>query len=389
MESRSTMFRIALAAMCLLLSACAVRVERPAIAGPETLVAEDLLTGSPIDGAAPPTVAAAVDILALSPAMDRFLDENVRVVENQNEQLRHLAWAIMRSGDFTLVYDDSTRTAADTFAMRRGNCMSFTNLFIALARELGLDARYQEVEVPPNWSMSGESFLYSQHVNVLIDLNHGRTRIVDFNLYDFDTAYPMWIVSDARGRAHFYNNIGAEKMLADEPAAALAYFRRALREDPEFGPSWINLGLLHRRAGFTAHAEVALLHALELDHDNLMAMSNLVSLYEEAGETERAAAFAAKVHSHRMKNPYYRYQLADQAFAEGDYETAIHNLAYAIRRRRNEDAFYYLMSLSYLMSGRRDEATQWMKKAEEVAAMNSDRQRYSYKLDLLQEMNRH
>ena len=92
---------------------------------------------------------------------------------------------------------------------------------------------------------------------------------------------------DARGRAHYYNNIGAERMLADEPAAALAYFRRALREDPGFSPAWINLGLLHRRAGYSAHAEVALLHALELDRDNLMAMSNLVSLYEEAGETER------------------------------------------------------------------------------------------------------
>jgi Flp pilus assembly protein TadD len=236
--------------------------------------------------------------------------------------------------------------------------------------------------------MSGESFLYSQHVNVFINLLHGRTRIVDFNLYDFDADYPMRIISDERGRAHYYNNIGAERMLASESEVALAYFRRSLGEDPDFVPAWINLGLLHRRAGYVVQAEVALLHALELDRDNLMAMSNLVSLYEEAGETERAAVWAEKVHNHRMQNPYYRYQLADQAFAEGNYEIAIDNLRYAVRRRPNESAFYYLMSLSYLMLGQRDDAARWMKEARDIAEENGERQRYNYKLDLLRDANR-
>jgi Flp pilus assembly protein TadD len=89
-----------------------------------------------------------------------------------------------------------------------------------------------------------------------------------------------------------------------------------------------------------------------------------------------------------MKNPYYRYQVAESAFEEGDYASAIDNLQYAIRRRKNEDEFYYLLSLSHLMKGDRQEARTWMKKAEEVAAENSEKQKYHYKLDLLRNLDK-
>jgi hypothetical protein len=41
------------------------------------------------------------------------------------------------------------------------------------------------------------------------------------------------------------------------------------------------------------------------------------------------------------------------------------------------------MSLSYLMSGEKEEAQRWMKKAEEVAEATADQQKYHHKLDLL------
>lgn len=393
------------------LSSCAMQEVNDVALAENTVTAASLLENSSLESAKASGIdLTEFDMLAMSPEMLTFLDEKVDSGARQNERLKQLAYAIMRSGEFSLVYDDTTGTASEAFAQRRGNCMAFTNMFVAMSRHLGLDARFQEVDVPPTWSMSGGSLLYSQHINVFVDMKQGRTREVDFNIYNFDHEMETRVISDQRAAAHYFNNIGAEHMLKDEPGMAYTYFRQSLLLDGQYTPAWINMGILHRREGMPEYAEVAFLEALgqdvtnsdairgstrdigwmpsRLDANSLLAMSNLASLYEEQGRSDLAEPYFAKVHSHRMKNPYYRYQMADQAFEEGDYESAIKNLKFAIRRTRGEDEFYYLLSLSYLMDGDQEEALKWMQKAEDVAQLSSEKERYSYKLDLLQSLDK-
>jgi Flp pilus assembly protein TadD len=164
---------------------------------------------------------------------------------------------------------------------------------------------------------------------------------------------------------------------------ALANFRESVRGDDSFAPAWINLGILHRRDGYTEYAEAAYLRALEIDQYNLVAMSNLANLYEEERLTELAETYRSRVRSHRMNNPYYRYHLAQNAVIEGDYKTAIDHLKFAIRKKEDEDRFYFLMSLSYLLSGDEESAQSWMKQAEDLAGEDADRKRYRYKIELL------
>jgi Flp pilus assembly protein TadD len=141
--------------------------------------------------------------------------------------------------------------------------------------------------------------------------------------------------------------------------------------------------VLHRREKYPNYAEAAYKQALEIYQFNLIAMSNLANLYDEEGKTELAEQYLARVQSHRMKNPYYRYQIANAAFIDGDYESAIKNLKYAIGKRDDEDRFYFLLSLSYLMSGEKEQAQRWMTKAEEVAQESANKQKYSHKLNLM------
>jgi Flp pilus assembly protein TadD len=84
-----------------------------------------------------------------------------------------------------------------------------------------------------------------------------------------------------------------------------------------------------------------------------------------------------------MRNPYYHYQLARTAFDNGEYEAAIAHLKVAIRKNKNDDIFYYLMSLSYFNSGEKEAAKRWMKKAEDVAEVDDDKKKYHRKLDVL------
>jgi tetratricopeptide (TPR) repeat protein len=341
-----------------------------------------LVNSSPLTAATPSPQLPDRDILELSPEMKAFLDDHVRGQHSANEKLRLLIYAIMGEGTFRLIYDERTRTAEETFRDQRGNCLSFTNMFIAMARYLGLEAHYQEVEVPPDWSLAGQSFLLSKHVNVLLEIGH-RIRVVDFNLYDFKMRFEKKVISDRRGRAHYYNNLGVEHMLSGENALAVAYFYQSLREDDSFGPAWINLGILHRREGYPEFAEAAYLEALGIDSLDLVAMSNLANLYEQEGLLEDAARYRANVEAHRMENPYYRYMMANEAFLGGNYQAAIYHLDFAVRERPHEDLFYSLMSMSYLMSGDRDAAQDWMKKASEVAEEDASKKRYEHKLGVL------
>lgn len=347
-----------------------------------------LLGSSPLGPGSPPRSLGQVDVLEVTPEMAAFLDRYVGDTGNRFARMRRLVDAIMGGEEFLLVYDESTRTAEQTFADRRGNCLSFTNLFVALARYLDIEANFQEVEVPPDWSLAGESMLFSQHVNVHIDLGADEVRVVDFNLYDVNLALDRRVISDQRARAHYFSNIGVDHMLGGRNADSYWNLRQALLEDATFGPAWINLGILHRREGYPAHAEAAYLQALEVDAFNPVAMSNLASLYEEEGLEDKASYYRDRVQQHRMSNPYYRYFLAQSAVVEGDYRGAIEHLRFAIRKRENEPRFYSLLSVSYLMAGDRDAAEAWMQKAESVAAEGQERQRYHRKLEWLMSQGR-
>ena len=325
------------------------------------------------------------DVLGLGPQMLVFLDRYVDARQSDYTKLRQLLYAIMDEGSFGLEYDNHTRTAAETFHQQRGNCLSFTNMFVAMARQLGIDARYQEVDIPPDWTVQGGAFVLNRHVNVLVDLGYpGKgKRVVDFNIDDFRTSYDRREVDDRRAVAHYYNNMGVDRMLAGDTVEALLYFRKAIENDHRFSPPWGNLGTLYRRNGRLAYAERACLKALDANRGDIVAMSNLADLYEKQGEAERAAGYRLRVDTHRMRNPYYRYRLACAAFLAEDYDSSIGHLKYSVRKKKNEDTFYFLMGLSYLKKGDESAARQWLEKAEQVAEDDDLRRNYHSKLEML------
>jgi tetratricopeptide (TPR) repeat protein len=316
--------------------------------------------------------------------MKSFLDAHVERKSADPVKLYQLVAAIVDTDAFGLKYDDITRTAAETFHVRKGNCLSFSSMFVAMARDVGLHAEFQEVEIPPDWTLDKDTYVLNQHVNVRVDMGLAGKKVVDFNIADFKTSYEMQRIPDTRALAHYYNNIGVERMLAGDTASALVCFRRAIADnDRRFSPAWTNLGTLYLRKGHTAQAEAAYLQALKASQFDLVAMSNLARLYERLGDRERAAEYQKRVVYHRKLNPYYRYELARRAYAAQHYDEAIGHLKYAIHKRPKEDTFYFLMALSYLQKGDSQTARRWLARAQEVAATDPLKRRYSSKIDTL------
>jgi tetratricopeptide (TPR) repeat protein len=369
-----------------LISSCGAPRDSLLISESEKISIEMLLDANPIMAGVQLKDGSSIDPLELSPEMKAFVDQYADRRMSKTARLRNLIYAVMAEGTFDLIYDETTRTAQETFRDQRGNCLSFTNMFVAMSRYVGLDANFQEVFIPPDWSMTGQFYIFSQHVNVNVNLGSGfsgQDQVIDFNMDDFRMIFDRQIISDKRARAHYFNNIGVEHMLAGDTTMAFANFRESIREEETFSPSWTNLGILSLQEGLTDYAEAAYLNALEADSINLVAMSNLASLYEKDGRTELAEYYRNRVKSHRMHNPYYRYQLAQTAFGNGDYDTSIEHLQIAIREKGNDDSFYFLMSMNYLMKGEKNAAQNWMKKAEEAAPKDIDKKRYHNKFDML------
>lgn len=384
--------------LLLLLSACATPDPAPRALGSGLVTPVMLLEESPIARTGQLSDFSGVDILGVSPDMADFVDRHIDTGMSTDRKVRELVSAIMDNDNFRVDYEDNTRTAAETFQDRSGNCLSFTNMFIAMARYTGLEANFQEVDIPPDWSLVGHTFLLSEHINAIVNTVQGSKRMIDFNTQtiDFyvqrlsvDSIYEMHVVSDARAFAHYFNNQGAEYMLqGGNTLLALSAFYESIRQDPEFSSVWVNLGILHRRDGYPEYAEAAYLHALALDSSNLVAMSNLANLYAAEGLVEQADHYRSQVRYHRLKNPYYLYALAGSAVKNGDHEAASDYLNRAIQIRDSEPRFYSLMSVNYFLMGENDAAIQWMTKAEEAAVQMSERERYNRKLEVLGQHDR-
>jgi len=332
----------------------------------------------------PSTLVSNDEVLALSAEMQSFLNENVHLRATIGVRMNELIDAIIDKETFGLEFVEKTRTASELFEHRSGNCLSFSNMFVAMARWANLEVSFQEVQIPPDWSLQNDVFLLNRHVNVHVDLGPLDDRVVDFNIDDFKSSYNLQKISDSRARAHYFNNMGVESMQAGDTASALGYYRRAIAEnDRQFSPAWTNLGTLYSRNGHPEYAEAAYLLALKVDDRDLVAMSNLAGFYEHQGDTESAALYRKKVMDHRRKNPYYRYQRARDAYTAENYDLAISHLKVAIREKKNEDEFYFLLGMCYLKKGDERAAQRWLARAKEVAATDSLKRRYSSKLELL------
>jgi Flp pilus assembly protein TadD len=366
-------------AAVLALGAFPAAAAQPAIT-PEVVMGGELLGATP--GARPSI--AGEEMLRLSPEMRQFLRQHVNTGAADKFKMQQLLDALMGSNEFELEYDETTRTAAETFRLRRGNCMSFTALFVSLARGAGLIAKFQEVDIPPDWSTGDTLFVLNLHINVKLELGYSGTRAVDFNIGDFKSHYDVEVIPDRRAIAHFFNNMGVERMQTGDVVDAVVFFRQAILEsDGDFSPAWTNLGLLYRQAGHFEHAEAAYLQAIKVDQRDNVAMSNLVSLYERQGDSENAEVYRRKVDQHRMRNPHLRYQLARTAYAEGDIDTAIEHIKYAIRKAKDEPDYAFLLGLCHLAKGDEDKARSWVTRAERLCEDDEQRRRYSEEFEAL------
>ena len=291
------------------------------------------------------------DVLALSPQVHAFIDARLRP-HGPRERLRRLGELFARNGELALVYDQQeTRPASGVFETRRGNCLSFTQLFIAMARELDIHARFQEARTIGSWTRLGDVLLINRHITAW-GFVPGATYEADFGDFDLAPTSMRQVVTDERARAQYFNNLGVEAVARGAPAAAIPYFNRALVLDPRLAYVWTNLGTALRQLERGDDAELAFRHALRLDATSLPALGGIARIEAARGNQGTADALQRWAERLGTRNPYQHFATAQAAMARGDYPDAVQALRSAIRLNPGELDFRFELGRAYIAMGK-------------------------------------
>ncbi|MBU2885312.1 hypothetical protein KO507_05990 [Gilvimarinus agarilyticus] len=310
------------------------------------------------------SVEAEEPLLELTPAMQRFAERSVAGSRFQDQKVEALHKALLlpeSAGGMGIRYQSSaTHSPRDSFRLREANCLSFSLLFASLARHVGLDAKINDVTIPPAWNLSNDRVQLIRHVNTRVDLKFNRDdMIVDLDMESYRSYYPQRTIDDNIAVAQFYNNRAMVLPARRETLAKrFVYLRRALTLAPKQSYLWNNLAALYSSEGHTELAEALYLRALELNAEDLTAIMNLSQLYLYAGQLSQHRHLSDLANLYRDRNPYYQYLIASELFEDESYEQAALKIEAAIRSQPNEKRFYRLAADIYQNLGDEDKHRQ-------------------------------
>jgi len=321
--------------------------------------------------------------LMISAEMKDLLDREVIPIRGEKRRLDKIVELIFDRSVVGFDYSSvRTYTASETFNNRSGNCLSYTAMFISMARYAGLNAKFQEVADFSDWDMQGDIVIFSSHMNSIV--------IVGTKFYEVDFQYrsekKFWnrkIVSDRRAEAHYFNNIGSEALLKGDLSSAGTLLARSAELDGSFSFAWTNLGVLSKRKGEMEKAETFFLKAILLDKHNHTAKYNLAVIYELKGNIKNAENLRNKIKKILSRNPYFHYRQGITAYGNNNYADSILHFKRAIKRDQKQSEFYTKLSAAYYKLGKLEMAEKYLKKGRKYAETDLEKDKFRKKLEYI------
>lgn len=205
-----------------------------------------------------------------------------------SEQLDRLQQELFEVGGPGFEYaSKQSLTAREAFESRSGNCLSFTNLFIAMGRSLGYHVQGAQPKFAPRSEHEGDLIIVNDHV-VAAYLHAGGVTLYDFDRSRTGGPISFELLDDLKMTALFLNNRGVEELQRDALERATVQLDAATRLWPEFAAAWGNLAVVRRRSGDVPGALRAYRHALELEPRNPTVLANLAGLYRTLDKSAEA-----------------------------------------------------------------------------------------------------
>lgn len=324
--------------------------------------------------------------MAVPPALQaQFRQQVTRLGGSQAQRLERIVEFLFHDPGLGMKYRyDATYTVEQAYQTRHGNCLTFTLLAVALAREAGLDAYGQEIKESLGWYREGDKIYRTVHVNAGVLIQKRQRFSVDVASDSVMARYPPETVSDQRLLAHYYNNRAAELMGDGQRAAAASYVAMSLQLDPGFATSWSNAGVFLMQDGDLAAAQDHYSRALALDPAHPATLFNLAALYRNTGDLTRARALTLRLEKAQINDPFHQFLLATDYEKQGDHALALKHYKRAIRLHGSEHRFHFGLARTYLQLGDTRSARKALARAEALSEGDT-RSLYVAKLDSLRQ----
>lgn len=334
----------------------------------------------------------AQDVFAVDAAMRDYLATVVARRIRREGPLRGLFGAVRE--DLRIDYDATmTRTAAQTFAARAGNCLSLVILTGAFAKQLGIPVVYRSVYGQDAWTRSNGIVFHSGHIDLVLGSMATPARlgqqidtplIVDFlPSQDVVGAYAV-PVPEKTVVAMYMNNRAAEILASGDAARAYWWARSAIESVPDFVAAYNTLGLIYLRHGDLAQAEVALRDALARAPQSPEALANLAEVLVQRGQYAEAQRLREELARIEPDPPYYFYDQGVQALARGDAAAAVALFEKELKRLPYDDEVHFALAAAELRLGHQSRAQKQLLMAIDDSLTRERRAIYAAKLDRIE-----
>ncbi|MBX3698049.1 MAG: hypothetical protein KF811_09570 [Dokdonella sp.] len=326
------------------------------------------------------------NVFALDSAMRRYVATSIAPGVHSKGAKQALFDALYGQGQLKLDYDtELTRTAAQAFSARAGNCLSLAILTSALAKELELTVRYQMVYRGESWSRSDDTIYFDEHVNVTLigeqptgsRIRRGTSEMtIDFLSQRDLRNLHFRVIAENTIVSMFMNNRAAETMAASDLDGAYWWARAAIEADPHYLPAKNTLGVIYHRHHDLQSAERLFRHILDIEPDNFIAMSNLVQSLRELGKTSEADRFERRMAEIKPYPPFYYFDLGMEAMEKRNFAAARSMFRREIQRQAYYDKLHYWLALASYELGDVRDARKHLGIAIETSTTRKDRESY-------------
>ncbi|KAA0254377.1 tetratricopeptide repeat protein [Acidobacteria bacterium ACD] len=270
------------------------------------------------------------DPLRVTEEMRRFAEEAAPAGRPAPERLAALQRALYDPSRFRFAYDErGTLPAPEAFERRGGNCVAFTNLFLALGRSLGLPLSAGLAAGRRGAEKEGDLVVVRSHVVATMPWGP-RLLVFDFFSAEADAAAGIRPLSDLELAAVFLGNLGVDEIRAGRPEKALSVLSDAVRLGPEIAALHVGLGVALWHVGRVADAETAFRTARARDPGEVSAAHDLASLLAARGERQEALRLLRAADLGRAPGPTW--------LLRGNLELALGKLPDAVRSFRKAHA---------------------------------------------------
>ncbi len=372
----------------LLLAACATTATTSAPQQPEPIFLDTAF--------APAKESVATDkLFTLDEAMKQYLAKDIAAELRHSGPRKALIDALYNKNQLKLTYDtEQTRTASQAFSARSGNCLSLVIMTAAFAKELGMPVEYNSVFAEEAWSRSGDIFFANTHVNLSLgnvknapdtvswDLTD--ETIVDFLPAEFVRGQRKRIIGEQTIIAMYLNNRAAELLARGKLDDAYWFARQAILQDSKFLDPVNTLGIIYRRHGNLAQAEKVLQLVLNVEPENVGALSNMALVLNDQGKVNESLAITRELKRIEPFPPFHYFNLGLAALKNRDYIAALDNFQRELKRAAYYHEIHFGLAVAYYQLGDTRRASAEMAEAMKDSTTRADRDLYAAKYAWIQ-----